>query len=456
MRRALPALALAIAIAGCGKETTKPSTPYVNSVKPTSNARITSQVIVGDAGNKTQLNQVERFDDGSFGFYGPFNASLVVGILEAGGMVRWTKTVSYFPQDILPLPATAIVPRGLLVLGVEDVNHDGTYETGCASLYSSTGTLLGEIAEPSPGQRLYEIAAVNDSEFVGCGLDDSSGVARPFLQRVNVHSPDSLAYGSKVTLTGVPGYFIQIAVVSASPSELVLAAAARPSDTDRNLHGLRASWPAFDAVTMDWTHAIVPPSGPWRGLTALALSAGNLYVVGYAADNGRPPDGGGEAWSSGVAASYTTAGAERWVKTVNLSQYADAIYSVAVGSGELYVAGEAASFVHSGTDWFGYGLVSKLDPNDGHVIANFTAGDENYSAGFFSGLWTGGGQLICGGWTQYDQDGGPYRGWLATMDISGTTPVAAARAREPIEPMARARPRPILQPMADRVERSSR
>lgn len=441
--RLLLACVSIMTLAGCGKKTTEPEpapAPYVNPVKPNANGRISSQTTLGDADKGTQFDRLERFDDGSLAFSGPVNGTRVVGVLEAGGALRWTKAPSYFPEELIPLPASSIVPRGVLVVGVGDANHDGTTDIGVASLYSSSGTLLSEITSSSSGlgRWFYQIIAVSDSQFIAGGLDHPSGVERPFLQVVNLKSPGTLEFGPEVVLSALGGRFIQLALVSVSPSEVALAAVSRPNDDARNLHGLRAPWPAFDPVSVEWTQAVVPPGGAWDSFRELVQSGGNLYMVGYVKDNTRPVDPGGQPWSSGVAASYTTAGDPRWIKLINLSAYADRLYSVKVGSAALYATGEAAAFVHSGVTRFGYGLVSKLDPADGHLIANFTTGDEHYSSGFPTSQWTGG-ALICAGWTRFDHNDGPYRGWLVTMDVSGssaTSPGAAVDADARTAPRA--------------------
>jgi hypothetical protein len=250
---------------------------------------------------------------------------------------------------------------------------------------------------------------------------------------VNLKSPGTLEAGPTATLTSLSGQFIEMDQVSVSPAEVVLAVASRNGD-DRNLHVIHVPWPAFDPITVEWTRTIVPPCGPWVALWGLEESGGNLYLAGSARDSTRPADGNGNRWASGVAASYTNAGDLRWIKTINVSKYADQLFGLSVGPTAVYATGNAAFFFHNTTDVFGYGFVSKIDPNDGHVIASFTVGDENYSSGFYDAAWTGS-AMICGGWTLDDQSSGPYRGWLVTLDVSGTSPAVIGRGT--VDPDAR-------------------
>jgi hypothetical protein len=330
----------------------------------------------------------------------------------------------------------AIVSHGLVVVGARDTDSDGISDLGYASLYSSSGNLMSEFTVSSPGEArfLNRVAMVGDSAFIACGAARPSGIERPFLLRVNLKSPGTIEAAAEATLSGLTGSFSRL-VLLAPPALEVALAAISVDGTSRKIHGLRAPWPAFEPVAVEWTQAIAPPSGAWIQLGDLAESGGNLYLVGAARDNGRPVDDGGNPWASGVAASYTSAGDPRWIKTINISQYSDQLFAVAVGPTAIYAVGNAAFYIHANTDLFGYGLVAKLNPDDGHTIATFTAGDERYSSGFNAAEWTGG-ALVCGGWTLDDLRTGPYRGWLSTLDVSGTSPAAAVRS--PIAGAARA------------------
>jgi len=86
----------------------------------------------------------------------------------------------------------------------------------------------------------------------------------------------------------------------------------------------------------------------------------------------------------------------------------------AVGAGAYYY------YTDDPKEIFGYGLISKLDPNTGEGIASFMLGSDRYDADFTTAFWTGSG-LTCAGWTEYEVNGGPCRGWLCTVNVSGAS-----------------------------------
>ena len=375
-------------IAGCSKKTTAPKPPSerVNEYKPNANARITSQTIFGDADKKTDVGRMQRADDASLGFQGLYNSSRGVGVLNASGSLRWFQGVTAGPVSVSTLPGTAIVPNGLVAVGGRDTDGDGEYEVGFASLYSSAGSLLSQVPVTSDSSDVwfYGLVSVADSTFIACGGERRSGVEHPLLALQHLRAPGVIERGRTVTLQGITGNFNDVATLPSPPGELSFAATSRSGASGSfggsgSIHRLRAPWPGFDPVAVEWSREIVPPTGSWVLLNDLEEAGGNLYVAGIVNDNRKPAPSGG-AWTSGLAASYTGSGDLRWVTTDSLTQNDEGFYDIAIGPDAVYAVGLAAEYV-SGSDpreWFGYGLISKLDLNTGRVIANFTLGQDRY------------------------------------------------------------------------------
>ena len=440
------AWALGAGIAGCSKKTTapKPAAEQVNTYMPNANARITSQTIFGDADKRTYLGYLQRADDASLGFQGIYNSSSGVGVLNAGGSLRWFQAGTTGSVNVSTLPGNAIVPNGLVAVGGHDTDGDGKLDVGYASLYSSAGSLLSQVPVTSDSSDVwfYRVVPVADSTFIACGGERRSGVEHPLVALLHLRAPGVIERGRTVTLQGITGYFNDVATLPSPPGELSFAATSRSGASGSfggsgSIHRLRAPWPGFDPVAVEWSREVVPPTGLWVLFQHLKEAGGNLYVAGIVNDNRKPPSSGGGVWTSGLAASYTGSGDLRWVTTDSLTQNDEGFYDIAIGPDAVYAVGVAAYYV-SGSDpneAFGYGLISKLDLNTGRVIANFTLGQDRYHSLFTTATWTASG-LICGGWTERELSGGPYRGWLTTVDVSGTVPAPVAARRGVSDPGA--------------------
>src|ERR1044072_5231637 len=384
-------------LAGCSsdKQTAQKETERTNDVKPNANARIMSQTVFGDADKYSVVRHLELADDGSLCFTGYNNSLLGAGGVGGSGAVRRFQHMSYDRRDVRSLPATAIVPHGVVVGGSLDTDGDNESELGYASLYSATGTLMSQLLVSSDSSDVFidQIVPVGESTYIACGGERRSGVAHPYLAVVNLRAPGKLEPGKFATLPSVTGWFTNLVMLPSTSSVLVLAAASNNNltggGTSRSIHEIRAAWPAFDPVAVEWTQDIVPTTGEWIAVYDLQQSGGNIYVAGTVRDNRKPPPNSGGPWYSGLAASYTSAGVQRWINIVSVSQNDDAFRSILIGADVVYLLGDAVQFVIGETpqDDFGYGWVSKLSTSTGAVLANSTVGDDKYASGF----WGGGG-----------------------------------------------------------------
>src|SRR5438093_8019566 len=389
------AWALGAGIAGCSKKTTapKPAAEQVNTYMPNANARITSQTIFGDADKRTYLGYLQRADDASLGFQGIYNSSSGVGVLNAGGSLRWFQAGTTGSVNVSTLPGNAIVPNGLVVVGGHDTDGDGKLDVGYASLYSSAGSLLSQVPVTSDSSDVwfYKFASVADSTFIACGGERRSGVEHPLLVLLHLRAPGVLERGRTVTLQGVTGFFSDIVTLPSPPGELSFAAISRGGTSSGfggtgTIVGLRAPWPGFDPVALEWSHEIIPTTGPWTLFQNLEQAGGNLYMTGIVEDHRKPAPSNGGSWKSGLAASFTGSGVLRWVTTDSLTRYDDDLYGLVIGPDAVYAVGLAAYYIGRSdpVKAFGYGLIAKLDLDTGHVIANFTLGQDRYQSGFYT------------------------------------------------------------------------
>ena len=195
-------------------------------------------------------------------------------------------------------------------------------------------------------------------------------------------APAHLELVAPITVPSLDGWFSKIVLLPSSSSELLFAATSSDGTT-RRIHGLRAAWPAFGPITVDWTQAIVPPVGTVNGLFDLAQSGGDLYVAGAVSDLRKSPPSGGGSWSSGFATSFTGAGLPKWSKVVSLTQHSEHLYSIAVGPDAVYAAGAAGATCSRPTPGqFRLRVGHEARSRDRNALADFTFGDEKNSSGF--------------------------------------------------------------------------
>jgi len=292
MRRLLLVLVLGAGITGCAADD-KPTAPKtsserLNSDKPNANDRITAQAMFGEVGKGTWVGDMRCADDASYGFTGVLNSASGVGALSAAGSVGWFQRVNYETRDVLALSSATIVPRGLVVAGAHDTDGDGNSEVGYASLYSSSGSLLSLLLVSSTDSDVWlnGIVPVDDSTLVACGGERRPGVEHPRLTLVHLRAPGQLELGQAATLQDLPGRFLDIVALPSSPGELALATVSA-NGAARSLHGLRATWPGLDPVTVEWSREIA--SIGEVTLNDLQQAGGNLYLAGSVRDNRKPP-----------------------------------------------------------------------------------------------------------------------------------------------------------------------
>jgi hypothetical protein len=120
----------------------------------------------------------------------------------------------------------------------------------------------------------------------------------------------------------------------------------------------------------------------------------------------------------------------RWLAVVSLTAHSEGFNGISVGSDAVYAVGKAAEYGVGDVaeESFGYGLISKLGLDDGHVIANFTLGDDHYKSGFNAAILTTGGLLTAGFTNEVYTHQGDFQAWIATVNVDTT---GVGQSREP-------------------------
>jgi hypothetical protein len=420
-RRAAAALVLTVSVllAGCGKPATAPTaTETLNQDKPNANDQIVTQGTFGDANSYSYLSALAFGDDGNYAFQGYVNGERGAGSLTAAGALRWFKSFSYVPRGVFVMPATSIAPNDVLVVGKHSTDADDESEQGDVSLYGSTGDLLGHIVLSSDSSDVFVNAAVplTDSTFLAVGGERISGVEWPWLVQIIVRAGGQLVRGADAVLRSqMPSrYLTDVAALPPAGGDIRLFVISTSDENLDRVDALRITEGTIAPAAVDWNRDVPPPHAGQVALSGIAANVSEVYAAGFADDDRKGATSGGGYWTSALMASFTATGDPRWQTVVSLTGHDDYFQDVLIGTGTIYGVGASASFLYSGRDQFGYGLLTRLDPATGAAQGNQTFGSDRYQSEFETALLKGS-NVLAGGWTAYEVRGGPSQGWLAEL-----------------------------------------
>jgi hypothetical protein len=393
----------------------------VNSDKPNSNARIVSQTTLGEASKWSYLSGITTDHAGGYYFRGGYNSYYTVGRLNASGNLSWFFRTSHSPTGVCAGPPVGIVSNGLIVAGKKDLDDDGESEIGFASLFSSGGSLINQLVYSADTSDVWlnSIVPVADSTFLVVGGVRALAVEHPFIATIVLTSAGQLEKKHQAIISTLPAcYFSDPAVDTslAAGSSWSFYVTSSTSDGHDAVHKITVALPELAPWTVDWSFEVSVPSIQDSWVDDMCFFGGNLYVAGGIRDPDKTPlPSNGGYWTSGMAASITSAGGARWTKVVRVTKHSDVFRSVTASADGVYAVGDCAEFIQQDQQ-FGYGWISKLSESTGGVVSNSTFGDLKYRSGFRTGIVEGD-VIHCGGWTQQEV-GDVYRGWFCDVDIS--------------------------------------
>ena len=448
----LPTTLLAVSLAAtllgsCSKAApTQPeATPNVNPDKPTANARIQVQAALGDPAKGSSIELMTVVDGSSYYFAGQRDNLAGVGRIGPSGASQWFSNLPYVLGGVLTLPPSVSVPSGLVAVGKLDNDNNGSSDIGNAWLYTASGSVVSTVLFSSDTSDVWinGIAAVSDSEFVLVGGERTPTRTNPLVAIVVLTAGGQLAKGPQVVLNGLSNsYFVNVALSPAAPSGGLLhvyasseAATGGGPVTAVHVHGLTTAYPAMTSWTVDWSREI-PAQGPARLLSDLRVFEDRIYAAGLTDDPGKQPlpsDGG--YWDSGLAARLTLAGDLEWTSTVRLTAHSESFRAIVPTSIVIFFIGGAGRyFTGQAVDWFGYGWIARILPATGAVATNLTFGSDAYRSSFLTAVYSGS-TMYCGGFTNFENQGGGYRSWFCGIDLTNTVassaPAPAAAAPMP-------------------------
>jgi hypothetical protein len=434
----LVALSLAvIVLGGCSKAaTTQPeATPNVNSDKPNANARIQVQTALGDPAKGSEIHFMTVVDGSSYNFAGRRDNSAGVGRIGPSGASQWFSILPYVLRGVLTLSPSVSVPGGLVAVGKLDNDNDGLSDIGNAWLYTASGSLVSTVLFSSDTSDVWVngIAAVSDSEFVLVGGERTPARTNPLVAIVTLTAGGQLAKGPQVVLNGLSNsYFGSVAVNPAGPSGGLLhiyasaeVVAGSGPVTAIYVHGLTAAYPAMTSWNVDWSRNI-PGAGPTLEVNDLRVYEDRIYLAGGTDDTGKqPPPSDGGYWDSGLAARLTLAGALEWTSIIRLTAHTERFRAVVPTANGIFFMGIAGRYFTGQTvDQFGYGWIARILPATGVVATHLTFGSDAYESGFDTGVYSGS-TMYCGGFTNYENQGGGYRSWFCGIDLANTVASSA-------------------------------
>jgi hypothetical protein len=447
VRRFRPAVIAGITVlafisnTGC-EEATSPEQQQVQQDKsnpnsPNANNAIVYEHVFGDRAKRNSIWMVD--DDGAGGYYfaGLIDSYYSFGRIGPKGAAQWSERVSYNPRDIKVLTAS-MTPAfsGFLGVGGRDVDGSGGSDYGYVGLFNSTGTLADELMFSSTDGDVWlnSIEHLADTTFVVAGGREIASTEYPFLARISVSSDGLLIKHEEATGSSLPDvYFSELLRMDPSqtgPTTDFLAVGRRTPGGGAGritVHRFTVDTHSLNPVTMAWTQEIVVYAGlethAYTGKSAV-FDGQHLYVAGSTEHAKEPRPSGGGYWRAGLVASVSLVGDVEWTRVVNLSEYSDELVSAFLAQDGLYAVGAYSRFHNNPTDRnFGYGLLSKLDPSTGSVLANMTFGDASYSSGLNT-VVVKPGVARSTGWKNFRESSSGMYCWYAEIDVSGTSRLA--------------------------------
>jgi hypothetical protein len=196
-------------------------------------------------------------------------------------------------------------------------------------------------------------------------------------------------------------------------------ASTRTESEVREIHGVTVALPTLAPSSVDWSREIVLAGAADLWISSLRFLDGNLYIAGGVSDQAKVPvPSSGGYWSSGLAASLTTAGEIRWITKAPITDNSDGFSQVVSAVNGVYFVGQCSQYVQQG-QYFGYGWLAKIAGDTGAAISHMTFGGDTYGSGFNDAFVEGveGNVIRCGGWT-HQEISGANPAWLCEVDIN--------------------------------------
>ncbi len=434
---------LVLSSGGCGTHgILKPMTANLRAManpnKPNANARIISEIVIGDSTKTSWVSSIDAASSGPYCFHGGVNDQQGVGVLGSGGSLVCFEPTDYWLAGVRALSPASPAPGCFVVAGRHDANGDGLSDRSDFALFTNSGELLDrlQVASDTSDVVLSGLAPLTDSTFIAVGREQRGTLRFPYIALFAVTPDRHVALRARTVLESQPGRWLdEVAVFppAAGDDGLFLCALSISATEPAEVAGIRATLPDLSGASVEWHRQPVSGTGPNVGLYAITRIGDNVFVVGRTGDTRKQPaPASGGYWPSGLAASYTRGGDLRWLTVVNLSSYSDVFFGIAATPTAIYAVGHGSAVMGLANarddEVFGYGLISVLDPNSGQVIKNLTLGQDTYESSFNSAAYVDG-ALTCVGWTARELAPGPYRAWMCRVDV--TTPEALTATSAP-------------------------
>ena len=441
---------LVLSSGGCGTHgILKPMTANLramaNPYRPNANARIVWETVIGDSTKSSSISAIDAASSGPYSFRGSMNGQTGVGVLGSSGSLVCFEPTLFWSTGVCALSLASPAPGCFVVAGAHDASGDGLTDRGDFALFTNSGELLDQLQVVSDSSRVWlsGLAPLTDSTFIAVGQEVRGTLRFPYIALLAVTSDRHVALRARTVLESQPGrYLDEAAAFPPAPGDdgLFLCALSRSATEPVEVAGIRATLPDLSDASVEWHRQVVSGTGPENDLSAITRIGDNVFVVGHTDDTRKQPvPNNGGYWPSGLAASYTRGGELRWLTVVNLSPYSESFYGVTATPTAVCVLGRGGGVMGLANarddEVFGYGLISRLDPNSGQVIQNLTLGQDTYESGFNSATYADG-ALTCAGWTACELSPGPCRAWMCRVDV--TTPAALAASSVPAQAEVRA------------------
>ncbi len=293
----------------------------------------------------------------------------------------------------------------VILLGGEDTGWDDEPDEGKIYIYSHSGAKLDEFTFAEENEKIrfntlqFKSIQPDFYEIIAFGTSIINNTGYPFALELVIIDDEIQPLGEKNIFWTLPDISFN------GTFDLLFL-----GDNSYYLKGNKFSSDEPEYITIHkissdfiiiWSQEIIVSSG-FRTATYSGNGVylnGNLFVSGYTEVDRMAADG---YWCAGLIAAIDLSGNFNWTNVYDLSGYSDRYISCFTNNNALITCGDYAHYYWTGNNQhFGYGLISKIDPETGAAISHLVFGNDEYETGF-NDILVDGNYAFCGGWTEHN------------------------------------------------------
>jgi len=378
---------------------------YTNEINPNANQLIIDQSFWGDQDLKSSIINLIETNDGHFFFYGLYNDKHVIGKFSPQGAILWSDEMPY------TIKAIRLHQEQLLVCGSQDTDGDEATDAGILVLVDHYGNQL--LCSTWNEFDNIRFNGFNEKYIVGRCREGNS--IHPFVAEYYIDKLDTIFHGEVKSFSELGNqYFHKI------EENYILGAKFRGDFIETEAYEIMIHSLNEKTFNLDWTTNIIAENGYETSEGDLLLVDSLIFVSGNSEVYEPDPPYNQDHWTDGLLGCLTTDGNINFVQTYKSSIRGEKYTGLIYDNNHIYAYGRTSSYwLVMTNDCFSYGLISRIDPENGDAILHYSFGDSRYGSNINTLKLTENGFTLAGHSKQefYDfDDNTAYQAWFAFIE----------------------------------------